>query len=405
MFAWRENLILSLRQIWAHKLRSFLTMLSLTIGAASIVAMTSLAGSGFDTLTRGIEDIGGTRFIAVFHDQPKHGHADRYTRWLTMGDRDALAKHVPDLEAIVASKKFYHFPIEGAEGRETDTTVVATEPSYFSAYKMALAEGRMLTPDDQIHHRRVAVIGHALASTLFGGQDPLGQELVFQGSRYTVIGMLVSNPKPNINLGYAWDQVIVIPVTSPDVGSDLEQIDMVVKRTQDADLAVRVANAVLLHRHRGVDNYMIFEFAGLLKNFYLAFSIMQAVVALVACLALLIGGVGVMNIMLVAVTERMREIGLRKALGASRAMIRNQFLTESMALSLIGASLGVGLGYGIWRLAGEFIRRLSPAWVESFSPGAVVVALAASLASGVFFGWLPAQRASELEPIQCLRHE
>jgi putative ABC transport system permease protein len=129
------------------------------------------------------------------------------------------------------------------------------------------------------------------------------------------------------------------------------------------------------------------------------------VVALIASIALLIGGVGVMNIMLVSVSERMREIGLRKALGASREMIHTQFLLESLVLSLVGAGVGVAAGLGLTRLGSTMIKTLAPAWIETFSPVAVAVALLASCAIGVFFGWYPATRAAEAEPIACLRHE
>lgn len=404
---WLEYLKLSLRQLWAHKLRSFLTVLSITIGVASIVAMTSLAKSGFGTLTRGIEELGGTRFIAVFKDQPKaaKGKADHYAHWLTMGDRDALARAVPNLESIVASSKMYHFPVMAGAVGPIVTTGLATEPGYFRAYKMEVAEGRALSAHDMAARARVAVIGQALAKQLYGRANGVGRELQFRGERYRVVGVLTLNPKSNINMGYNWDEVLIMPLSAPGVGSEVEQIDLVVKRTEDSEPAVRVIHQVLMHRHNQVDNFMILHFAGLLKNFYLAFAVMQMVVAVIAGIALLIGGVGVMNIMLVAVTERMREIGLRKALGASGRAIRNQFLIESTILSLFGAAIGVGVGYGVTVGASMIIRQLNPAWVSSFSYGAIGVAVVSSAAIGLFFGWYPAKVAAELDPILCLRHE
>ncbi|MDB5099601.1 MAG: hypothetical protein JWM80_4022 [Cyanobacteria bacterium RYN_339] len=403
-----EYLRLGLHQIAAHKLRSFLTVLSIAIGAASIVAMTSLAQSGLATLTRGIEDVGGTRFIDIMTDAPKKAVAkgSNYARRLTRGDRDALAAAVPNLENIVGSIKFYNAHVAFGDHPDAITTVLATEPGYFRAYKMDVAMGRALTDADVTGRRRVVVIGDALARKVFGTIAPVGRELRFRGNRFEVVGVLGPNRKgDSLNLGYAWDEVAVIPLSAPGVGSDLEEISLTVRHTDDGELAVRVANAVLLHRHNGVDNFQIFDFGGLLKNFYLAFAVMQAVVALIASIALLIGGVGVMNIMLVSVSERMREIGLRKALGASRAMIHRQFLLESLVLSLVGASAGVAAGLGLTRLGSTLIKGLAPAWIETFSPAAVVVALVASCGIGVFFGWYPATRAAEAEPIACLRHE
>lgn len=403
-----EYVKLSLRQIWAHKLRSFLTVLSITIGAGSIVAMTSLAQSGLATLTRGIEEIGGTRFITVFADEPKKAKDKRgnYARRLTMGDRDALSAALPGLESIVASINFYNSPVAAGDRPPVVTSVLATEPNYFGAYKMRIGRGRQLTDADRDGRTRVAIIGDELRGKLFGAGSGIGEEVRFRGDRFRVVGVLAPNQKgDSINLGYKWDTVMIVPITAPGMGTDVEQISMTVRKTEEGEHAIRVANAVLLHRHNGVDDFQIFDFGGLLKNFYSAFAIMKLVVGAIASIALLIGGVGVMNIMLVAVQERMREIGLRKAIGATNATIRNQFLMEAIALTLVGAGVGVASGSGVAWGASALIKAMNPAWVPTFSWGAVGVALAASSAVGLFFGWFPAMRAAESEPIACLRHE
>ena len=404
-----EYVKLSLGQIWAHKLRSFLTVLSITIGAGSIVAMTSLAQSGLATLTRGIEEVGGTRFISVFADEPKKAKDKRgnYAKRLTLGDRDALSAALPDLESIVASINFYNSPVAAGDRPAVMTSVLATEPNYFGAYKMKVGVGRQLTDADRDYRGRVAVIGDELREKLFGkGGEAIGREVRFRGDRFRVVGVLSANQKgDSINLGYDWDTVMIVPITAPGMGTDVEQISMTVRETEQGDHAIRVANAVLLHRHNGVDDFQIFDFGGLLKNFYAAFAVMRLVVGAIASIALIIGGVGVMNIMLVAVQERMREIGLRKALGATAATIRNQFLMEAVALTLVGAAVGVAGGSAVAWGGSQLIKAMNPAWVPTFSMGSVMVALAASSAVGLFFGWFPAMRAAESEPIACLRHE
>lgn len=402
-----ENLKLSLKSLWAHKMRSFLTVLSITIGVAAIVAMTSLAKSGLATLTRGIEEIGGTRFIWIVPDEPEVAAEKRgsYAGRMTWGDRDAIAGAVGSLESIVASKRFYHVAVSAGGTMPVRTTVLATEPSYFGAYKMRLATGRALNEADMRDRRKAMVIGATLATKLFGTPEAVGRELRFNGDRFEVIGVLKANQKSGVRLGYDWDELAILPFTAPGVGHDVEEISMTVRRTEDGEQAIKIANSVLLHRHHGVDNFQFLDFGGLLKNFYLAFAAMRVVVGLIAGVALLIGGVGVMNIMLVAVNERMREIGLRKALGATKAVIRGQFLTEAIVLTLFGALVGVVLGVGLVEGATVVITMLNPTWVASFSYEAVAVAVAASGAIGLFFGWYPARQAAELEPIQALRHE
>ena len=402
-----EFLKLGLRQIWAHKLRSFLTVLSITIGVASIVAMTSLAESGLMTLTRGVEEIGGTRFIWIIPDQPKagKGKSDAYPRGLTWGDREALAARIPTIETIVASRRSYNDTVETAGQPPAVATVLLTEPGYFKSYTMRVGEGRAITDADRAQGRRVIVLGELLRKRLFPVGPALGGEVAFQGARYKVVGVLSKNFKNVVQLGFDWDRIAIVPLPTMGADGDVEEISITVTRTEDGERAIRIGNALLLHRHNGVDNFQFLDFAGLLRNFSLAFSVMKLVVALISGIALLIGGVGVMNIMLVSVHERMREIGLRKALGATEGVILTQFLIEAVLLSLVGAVVGVATGWLAVKGATAVIMTLATGWVPSFSLTAVVAGVVAAFAVGVFFGWYPAKRAASLDPILCLRHE
>lgn len=378
------------------------------IGTASIIAMSSLAQSGLSTLVRGVEDLGGTRFIMVLSEPPRLAarKADHWLHGLTLGDRDAIRKALPDAEFLLALNHAYHVPVRAAGTEAVSVSVLATDPPYFAAYKLRPGLGRFLREEDIVTRARVAVIGDGLRARLFPKGPVIGQEIYVRHERFRIVGTLAPNQKgDSINLGYDWETTVVIPLTAPSVGSKLERISLCVKRPEDGERAVRIINSLLLHRHRGIDDFQIFDFGGLLKNFYRAFAAMQFLVGAIASVALIIGGIGVMNIMLVSVRERRREIGLRKALGASEREIRNQFLVESVVLTLLGAGAGSVLGTVVAWGASWAIQTVNPAWVNVFSVGSLGVAFLAAGLTGVFFGWYPAARAAQADPITCLRQD
>jgi putative ABC transport system permease protein len=403
-----EYLKLAWLQLISHKLRSALTLLTITIGTASIVALSSLAQSGLSTLVRGVEELGGTRFIMVLSERPRLAtrKTDHWVRGLTWDDREAIRAALPDAESLLALNHSYHVPVKAAGSAAVSVSVLATEPAYFAAYKLRPGFGRFLSENDMVDRARVAVIGDALRARLFPSGSVIGQEIQFRSERFRVVGTLAPNQKgDSINLGYDWETAVIIPLTAPGVGTQLERISLCVKRPEDGERAVRTINSVLLHRHRGVDDFQIFDFGGLLKNFYRAFAAMQFLVGAIASVALLIGGIGVMNMMLVSVRERRREIGLRKAMGATERTIRTQFLLEALLLTLIGALAGAVLGSLVAIGASQAIKLFNPAWVSVFSLESLVAAVLAAGLTGVFFGWYPAARAAQADPITCLRQD
>lgn len=403
-----EYLRLALKTLKAYRLRSTLTVLSITIGVCAVILLTSLAQSGLATLAKGIEEIGGSRFVMIWGDSPKKAarKAGNYTKGMTYDDALALKERLPQLERITAifqsgDKVSVHRP--GQTEKQTD--LIGADPAYTDAFAMPLAEGRNLTAQDLADEARVCIVGDELAEKLFKKEKAVGQQIVFKGDRYRIVGRLKFTPKSGMNFGFSWNDLVIAPLTALSPTGRVGMIAMTRKpEVGSADLLDRV-NAILMHRHNQVDDFQIFDMGGALKGFYAVFYGMILVVGLIAGMSLVIGGVGIMNIMLVAVAERRREIGLRKAVGATQGTIMRQFLIEAIVLSLFGAAIGAVLGIGLSALASAIGPQINKSWVGVVSQPAVFMAIAASAGVGLFFGWYPAKQAAELDPILCLRSE
>ncbi len=402
-----EYLRLALKTLKAYRMRSTLTVLSITIGVLAVILLTSLAQSGLATLAKGIEDIGGSRFIMIWGDSPKKAarKAGNYTKGMTYADVQALQERLPQIERITALYQGDKVSVRRPGEPEKQTDLIGSDPAYLGAFAMPLEAGRNLTAQDLAEEARVCVIGDELAQKLFKKEQAVGQQIVVKGDRYRIVGKLKFTPKSGMNFGFSWNDLVIAPLTALQPDGRVAMIAMT--RRADAgsgDLLDRV-NAILLHRHNQVDDFQIFDMGGMLKGFYAVFYGMILIVGLIAGMSLVIGGVGIMNIMLVAVAERRREIGLRKAVGATQGTIMRQFLVEAIVLSLFGAAVGAVLGVFLAWLASVVGPQINKSWVGVVSQPAVFLAIAASAGVGLFFGWYPAKQAAELDPILCLRSE
>lgn len=398
------------RVLRAHKLRSLLTVVSITIGAFSIVLMTSLADGGLQTIAKDIEDLGGARLLLVTPDQPERmkdkaslspGHLDR-------GDQEALLRSLPHL----AEKTFYaelgEREVTTESGKTAMVDAIAGDPGFLPAFKMQIEKGRAFTDEESFTRAQVCVIGPALAEELYGPDgDAIGQRLAVMGMRCLVVGQTARLARVGMNFGFSWDRFVVMPLpTLADIDRSTLQATILVAKTtavEHNDVVKRVANAVLAHRHHGVDDYEIWDFSGVMGQFETIFLILKLIVGFVASISLLVGGVGVMNMMFVSVSERTKEIGIRKAIGASPGAIEAQFLFEAMFLSSIGGLLGVSLGVLGAMGANVLVASLQPAWAGTVSMPAVVVSLVVSLAVGIGFGFVPAKRAAALDAVDAMR--
>ncbi len=233
----------------------------------------------------------------------------------------------------------------------------------------------------------------------------VGQFLTAGPLRCRVIGVLANNERFGVGFGFDGVDLVIAPSeTMANVDPAVHTSAVVLLRTDDAasnETVKRLVNARLVARHPGLDDFTLYDFSGVMKKFGAVFATMELIVALLAGIALLIGGVGVMNMMLVAVSERVKEIGIRKALGARPREIGMQFLTEAVLLAILGGGTGVVSGLGVAALASVLIARFLTTWQRSLAPGPTAAALVISIGIGILFGWLPAKQAARLDPIAC----
>lgn len=402
-----ENLRLAAGAVAATRGRSALTVLSITIGAFAIVVMSSLAESGLVTIARGIEELGGARIVLVATKVPERGEAKQsaYRRGLSTIDRELVFRDLPHVEGLTMYSVLGKRDVLSESGARARTDLVASDARFFEVFRMRVARGRAFTEEENRGEAPLCVIGHKLAAKLDG--DPLGRHLTVGGLRCRVAGVLADNDRWGVGFGFDWTDLVIAPSDAvANVDPEVREEAEVLVRTDapaSNEAVKRLINARLVARHPGVDDFQIFDFRSVMKRFDTIFGTMELIVALLAGIALLIGGVGVMNMMLVAVSERVKEIGLRKALGAKPREISAQFLTEAILLAVLGGAVGVGLGLAVSVGAAALVAHFLPSWQRSLATGPTVTALLVSIAIGVVFGWLPAQQAARLHPTEAMR--
>jgi putative ABC transport system permease protein len=385
---------LSLQGLLAHRLRSLLSILGIVFGVAAVVAMASV---GEGARREALEQIGalGIDSISVRARGSSPGR-------LQLSDARAIAAVVPDLLSVA--------PVREAAltadlaGRHADVVVVATTPSYSRAARLPIASGRFLADLDVDDSKAVAVLGASLASQLSPLADPQGSQVRVGGDWYTVVGVLEGRAAPHGKAGPIRtrdvNRCVFVPLPVLGQGRGPEGIDEIVLRVADASRVVPDAEVVraLLRRRTGGIPLDIVVPQEILRQRERTQRIFDIVTGAVAAIGLLIGGIGIMNIMLANVAERTAEIGVRRALGAARQDIAAQFLAEASLLTLVGGCFGLALGAG----GSILIQRLAD-WPTALSPGMLAAAIAMALAVGIGFGLHPALRASGLAPMAALR--
>ena len=386
---------MALAALLANKRRSAITVLGVVIGVAAVIAMVAVGRGAQEDVLSSVSSMGSNLvYINAASDTPGG-------KPLTYDDATAVSK-LAGIAQVAPQAGGVSTIAYG--GKSAFCYMFGTTPNYLSIRDAQIAIGRFFTQADLDRSARVAVLGLQNADDL-GTRDLIGAKVTIGGSPFTVIGIL--QPRGGTAL-FNQDQVTLVPITTAMqrvTGTDaLYNIIVQVTNPDEMSLVPQRIAELLRQRHRlstaSQDDFLVQSQVDLLGIIGTITTILTALLGGIAAISLLVGGIGIMNIMLVSVTERTREIGIRKALGARRSDILGQFLIESVVLSLIGGALGVGVGYGL-ALTAEWVLKLSGV----IQPSMVLLAFAVSAAVGVFFGVYPAWKASRQDPIEALRYE
>ena len=404
-----ENLKIALRAIGANKLRSILTVLGVMIGVAAVIAVVSLVQGMQYKLSQDLQSV-GSNYIEVFPDagEQRNSFLQKMPE-LTIDDAEAVRKAAPSI------KDFTPLFLPSVELKFGDTRhrlqLYGVNSAYQDVFNHWVDRGRFFTPLDDETKKRICVIGVSAAEKLNMGAEPIGKMIQIDGNGFTVVGMM---EKKGGSFGQDRDDVVLIPFSTASTIWGADNMKRLVlafqmKNGSDLDLVKEQVSDVLRTRHHlkkeQKDDFRILAQEEILKIISTALNTTSAVMGGIVGIALLVGGIGIMNIMLVSVTERTREIGIRKSIGARRRDVLVQFLVEAIALSGLGGGVGVAGGYVLANVARFALQRLvdlppvhTPLW-------AIVIAFSFCALLGVIFGIYPAAKASKLDPIEALRYE
>jgi putative ABC transport system permease protein len=412
------NLLRSLQTAFANlranKLRSALTMLGIIIGVSAVIVMVSLVEGARAMVVGEFERLGSKLIIVAYQLTPEQERkTTRRLPGLTMDDVRAIRRECLLIQDVSAEMPTGAATKAAYADRESTTSAIGVQPSYLWLRNRQLDRGRFLSEEDERNWAKVCVIGSRVRADLFPGEDPLGKTIEVLGSTLTVVGTLAKKGKA---AGQDEDAVILAPITTIQKRmAGIEIVGVIFAQPRDnsqVEPAMQEIWECLMRRHQNAPGFKVDSQENILKAIGRVLSIFGLVLGGIAGLALIVGGIGVMNIMLVSVTERTREIGIRKAVGARRRDILWQFLIEAATLTAVGGSGGILIGAGVAKLIGVVSRELMPADVNNgmgiptFLPlWAILGAFAFSATIGLFFGIYPAVRASRLEPVAALRYE
>ena len=403
--AWK----ISYRSLRANRMRSILTMLGMVIGVSAVIAMVAIGAGANERIASQISSIGSNLLLVLPGSTTAGGLRSGFgsAPTLTMADARAIGRELSAVRLAAPSVRSTSPVVYG--NQNWSTLIQGVTPEYFEIREYRLSEGRFFTQDEVDANSKVAVVGRTVVRNLFGVESPVGAIIRIKRVPFTVVGVL--EEKGQSLQGQDQDDIIIAPVTTVQsrvIGSEHPgSVGVIIAQAAGRESIGEAESQVvslLRQRHRiggdQEDDFSVRNLSEMLAVAEASTRIMSLLLGAIASVSLLVGGIGIMNIMLVSVTERTREIGIRLAVGARERDILVQFLIEAVSLSVAGGGIGILLGIG-----GSLLISRFAGWSTLISPGAVVVAFSFSAAVGIFFGYYPARKASRLDPIEALRHE
>lgn len=409
---WHAAVRMALEELTHHKLRTSLTLLGMIFGVGAVIAMLSVGAGAQQEALRAIDTLGLRTIIVQAKTLPdeKLKEVREKSPGLTLRDLEVARETLPLLTGQSAQKKVALWALYSAFGR-SEAKVIGVSPGHFSMTGLRPIAGRPLLDLDEETFARVAVIGDRAARDLFGPEDPLGKLIRVNHLWFTVVGVLAERSMTKTEFQGVKlegpENTVFLPLSTTlkqfkfkPLEDEVDAIQVEVREGIDPSWAASTLSRLMETRHRGIDDFSMIVPADLLAQARKTQRIFTIVMASIAGISLLVGGIGIMNIMLATVLERTREIGIRRALGARRIDIRNQFLVETLTITALGGLIGVVVGIGL-----AFAIAAFSGWKVGWSPSAVILALGVSAAVGLASGLYPALTAAKLDPIEALQRE